>query len=184
MADIKYADILRNQHFNQFAALFSVAMSPQWRMKHPSVPSVRETLELRLSKLNRSLSKEATAIRNTFVYELVKMLTDIVEADPKLRYSSADLDWLYSTIDADTASVTFAMMFAVASTPREYLSAEQVAEITGDAPSTWRARAADRKIAGAFKAGKTWMFPILSLRAYGVSVPDAMAIAPESDLIP
>lgn len=169
--DKSLTEILHDSHFNAFAALFSIAISPKWRMAHPEVPDVRATLD-RLARLSRSLLKDATSIRDSFTKEFTLLLVQIVEADSRLHYSTDDLDWLYGVLDGDasTSRVTLSMLFAVAVTPRDFLTVEQVAEITGQNVSTWRAKAADGRIIGAFKVGKTWMFPLLSLKAYGVKV--------------
>lgn len=165
---------LHDPHFNSFAALFSIAISPKWRLAHPEVPDVRSILD-RLARLSRSLPKDATSIRNSFVKEFTLLLVQIVEADSRLHYSTDDLDWLYSMLDgieSDPSHVRaiLSMLFAVAVTPREFLTVEQLVEVSGEGASTWRARAANGDIIGAWKAGKTWMFPVLSLRAYGVNV--------------
>lgn len=163
--------ITQNPHFNAFAALFSVAISANWRMRHPEVPDVRSTLD-RLARLSRNLLKDATSIRNSFIHEITILLVQIVEADPKLHYSTEDLNWMFELLDGESgeARMILSMLFASAVSPRNFLTVEQVAEITGDGASTWRARAANGEIIGAWKAGKTWMFPLLSLKAYGVNI--------------
>ena len=170
-------EILENPHFLQYAAILSVAMSPKWRMLHPEIPSVRSALEHRLSRLNRAMLKGADNIKQNFIGEWTSMFARIVEADPDLYYRTEDVDWFVSVLDSDEqiARTTFSMLFAVASTRREFADAAQVAEATGEAESTWRNRGAAGEIIGAFKAGgKAWMFPVLSLRAYGIrNIPEA-----------
>lgn len=166
--------ILENQHFNQFAAILSVAMSPKWRMAHPSVPSVQETLEYRLARMNRGMLKDANAIKRDFKDAWTKMFAQILDADPKLRYRPEDDRWFTEVINGDesTARLTFSMLFAVATTRRTFLDAEQVAEITGEAKVTVRQKAERGEYIGAFKAGgKAWIIPELSLRAYGAKIP-------------
>lgn len=168
--------ILENPHFNQFAALLSIAMSPKWRMAHPEVPSVRSTIEHRLSRLNRGMLKDATNIKRDFIKEWSTLFMQIVEADPRLHYGVDDYDWFLEVMDGEEsiARTTFSMLFAVASTRRQFYSTEQVASFSDKAASTWRNLAAEGKIPGAFQVGNTnrWFFPELSLRAYGVKVPE------------
>jgi hypothetical protein len=168
--DINFSDILNNPHFSQFVVLLRVAMSQHWRMRHPEVPSVRSTIGYRLLKLSQSFSKHAPSIRQDFLSEWTMMFASIVEADPKLYYRTEDVDWFLGVLDGEYASLTMSMLFAAASSKQSYLTPAQVAEATGDGESSWRKRCADGEIIGAFKAGKQWLIPTTSLRAYGVNV--------------
>lgn len=169
------AEILENQHFNQFAAILAVTMAPGWRMRHPEVKSIRAALE-RLAKL----AKGFPDLRQTFVEEWWSMMSELVMADVKLlHYSEEDAKWFYEVVYSDDARVTMSMMFAVASSRQDWFTAEQLGESTSDAASTWRNRAANDEIVGARKAGKTWIFNGLALRAYGVPVPSPMNVEVE-----
>lgn len=171
---MSYTEILENKSFNQFAAILAVTMSPGWRMNHPEIKSVRANLE-RLAKLSRSFPNPHP--RQDFIDEWWSMLAELVMADVKLlRYSEDDAKWFYSIIYSDDARVTISMLFAVASTRQDWFTAEQLGESTPVAASTWRNRAANGEIVGATKAGKTWLFNGLALRAYGINVPSPMNI--------
>jgi len=166
-------EILKNPHFNQFAAMFSVAMAPGWQMRHPEVPSVRAKLEW-FARLFKDSSTPFDQVR--FVEEWSKILTALTVADPNLSYSTDDMDWFASVLDGKQANVTFSMLFAVASTPVLWLTLDQVADIAGGGASTWRKKASDGELVGARLAGKTWIIPQLSLKAYGIEIPTTMNI--------
>lgn len=182
MTEQRLSDILHNNNFCQFAMILSVAMSPKWRRAHPEIPSVRETLEYRLSRLNRGMIQEQlSGIKLDFIKEWTGLFIHIVEADPDLFYTTENMDWFGQVMDGDpgTARATFSMLFAVASTLRTLYTCEQVAEITGEAASTWRNRCAKGDIVGATKIGengKVWVIPSLSLQAYGVDVPSDLKV--------
>src|SRR6266487_3759867 len=174
-------EILDNQHFNQFAAILSVTMAPGWRMRHPEVPSIRGTVEYRLARLNRGMLKDAENIKRDFIGEWTDLFTQVVEADPGLRYSVEDMDWFVAVMDGDetTARLTFSLLFAVASTRTTWLTLDKIAEITGKPDSTLRRHASEGRYAGARLAGKTWIVPLLSLKAY-YDIPGTMNIEVET----
>ena len=168
-----FSGIINDPHFNQYAALLSMAMSPKWRMNHSEIPNVRATLEYRLSRLVRGYLEDATSIRDDIVKEFSTLIQSIVEADSKLFYRVADYEWFVEVMDSDAATARFVLtaLFAVSVSRRNFFSIEDVAEMAGDSAQKWRKRAADGQIIGAFQTGKTWVIPELSLRAIGVNVP-------------
>lgn len=168
MADMNFSEVLHNPHFNQFVALLRVAMSQHWRMRHPEVPSVRGTLEYRLSKLHHNLNQPS--IQHDFIAEWTNLFTSVVEADPKLYYRVEDMDWLISVLDGEDATTILSMLFAASFSPTVFVTPAQVAEATSTHESGWRNKCADGEIIGAFKAGKQWLIPVTALRAYGVDV--------------
>ena len=110
------------------------------------------------------------ASRQEFIGAFTDFITAVVHADPKLFYREEDMQWFTEVMEGNQALVTMSMLFAYASSKDAYLTPVQVAEATKDAESTWRNRAAAGEIIGAFKAGKQWLIPVTSLRAYGVNV--------------
>lgn len=167
--DIKFADILRNPHFSQFAALLSVPYrSMWWRKRHPEVP-----FWSRINTITRLMHDGGLAhksLRDQFIEEFTTLLMELVEADQKLYYRMEDMDWFLETLSGQYATVTMAMLFAMASAKQTYLTPMEIAEATNTSESNWRNKAAAGEIIGAFKAGKQWLIPTTSLRAYGVSV--------------
>lgn len=172
------SEIMNDPHFCQFAALLSLAMSPKFRMSHPEVPDVRATLEYRLIKLVRGYQEGATEIRDKIIQEFSGLIRQIVETNPdKYFYRVEDYDWFLRIVeDSEIARFVLTALFAVSVSRRTFYSSEEVEampEHDGKTRSAvwWRQRAQAGKIVGAFKAGNTWMFPDLSLRAIGVKVP-------------
>lgn len=171
-------DILNNPHFNHFAALLNVAMHPYWKQRHAEVPSVRETLGA-LGKLLHGDSFPES-IRQEFISKWTMLLVRIVEADPRLHYYEEDMQWFFEVIFSEDAKLVMAMLFAVATSKQSWYTSEQVASATGQSASTWKDKAADGRFIGAWKAGKTWMFPALALRAQAVKIP--MIVDEEEDI--
>lgn len=170
--EISYPEILKNQHFLQFAAIFNIAQSAQWRKHH-----VEFNVRVQLQQLAEKLQKESgwpASKRQDFILQWNTLVANIVSEDPRLQYSEEDMNWFVEILSLDNpeqAKAIFAMLFAVASTRRLWLTTAQVAKLTGEAESTWKNRAAQGKILGVHKEGKTWSFSALALRAYGVDVP-------------
>lgn len=161
------SETLNNPHFNQFAAILSVAMSARWRMAHPEFPNVWTTLN-RLARLNKGLSKKNREYRNTFIAEWTDLFMNLTDTDTDLQYSTDDATWFIEILDGDDeqAKATFSMLFAVASTKNELIALEDAAKLLGKAESTLRNDAAAGKILAAEKIGKSWFFNTLGLRAY------------------
>jgi hypothetical protein len=180
--------ILNNRHFAQFAAILSVAQSSSWRRSHPDIP-VLSSIE-RMVKLLRGGEGFPPELRREFLAIWSILLSQIVMAGPRLFYTEEDMHWLIDVLDGEAsgAKMILMMLFAYASAKQSYISAEQVAEITGEGASTWRNRASAGKIVGARKIGKTWLFSTTALRAYGIEVSDEIERgepeeSPDDDMI-
>lgn len=170
--------LTHNTHFLRLVALLSVPQAAGWRVAHPAIPPVRNTLN-RLMKLRKSLP--SASIRDDFFGELTSLLQTLVEADEALNYSTEDMDWILESISSEDAPLIFSLLFAYASCPVHWYSAEQVSQFTGNAPSTWRNRAAAGEIIGAKIVAKTWLFPESGLAAYGVALPPPMTVEIEEE---
>jgi len=164
-----YTDILKNPHFSQFAALLSVPYrSYQWRNQHPHIPFWLRTQEL--SKLLNGGGLAHPAMRDAFQEKFLKLINELRQADPRLKYSEEDIAWLIDTLQSEQASVAMSMLLAMASAKTTYATPVQIANATETNESTWRNRAASGEFVGAYKAGKQWLIPIMSLRACGITV--------------
>lgn len=170
--------LTRNVHFLRFVALLSVPQAAGWRMEHPEVPPVRNTLN-RLMRLRKGLP--ARTAQEDFMNEFSPLIQRLVEADTNLHYYTDDMDWITQSISSEDAPLIFSLLFAYASCPVHWYTAEQVSTFTNNAPSTWRMRAANGEIIGAKMVGKTWLFPESGLVAYGVQLPPPMTIEVEQE---
>ncbi len=168
-------DILRNKHFLQIASLLSVAQSPGWRMRHREMKSVRATLD-ELAKYIHGGSEafnSSETLKTQFYSTLTLLLADIVMQDVKLHYDQDDATWIVESLFSNQAAVTFSMLFAVSVSQQHWYSAEEVATFSGEAAGTWKNRAANNEVYAVERAGlRTWIFPELALRAFGVNVPN------------
>jgi hypothetical protein len=167
--EIDLSAILRNPHFSQFAALLSVPLrSMRWRQNHPEVPFW--TRVQTISKLMHDGGIAHKNLRTQFIEEFTTLIVELISADQRLFYRIEDMDWFVHILSGEYATVTMSMLFAIASSKQTYLTPAQIAKHTDTAESTWRNKAAAGEIIGAFKAGKQWLIPTTSLRAYGVNV--------------
>lgn len=164
---MKYSDILRNEHFNNLAAIIRVPfLSKTWKAEHPEVP-----FWTRLDNLTEVKTEQLFATnRQEFVKRFVAFLAELTQADPRLAYTEADLAWFVEQMDGANALVLVSLLFAWFSAPDELLTPAEVAAITDTGESTWRNKAAGGEIPGAVKKGKQWLLPRSVLRGQGVSV--------------
>ena len=162
-------EIQNDPHFLQFASILQVAMTAEWRAHHSAVQPVRERFESLVKMLPDDSTKPLD--KTSFLKAWTKLFVDLRNADSKLQYTDADMDWFAAVFDGKQTVVTLSMLFAFASTPLQWITLEQMAENTDDASSTLRKRAARGEIPGARIVGKTYIVPELLLRAYGIEIP-------------
>jgi hypothetical protein len=173
MPDTSLAEVLRNPHFNQYAAILSTAMNQAWRSKHPEVPSVRGTLD-RFSRLVKTAALSDPA-KQQFLSEFLGAYIAIVEADMRLLHRQEDMDWLLEIVDGGGIEMVaiFSMLFAVATARRQIYSLEQVAVTNELNAGTLKNRASRGEFVGAFKVAETnrWFFSEIGLLAQGLKIP-------------
>lgn len=163
---MNYWDILRNEHFNNIAAIVRVPFqSSSWRDNHVAMPFWTRLEEL--DKLRAVLGKKDS---KAFVAQFCRFLAELTESDPRLVYTQEDLAWFIKIMDSDQAESITALLFAWFSAPDEMLTPAEVAGRTGTHESGWRNKAAAGNIPGAIKKGKQWLLPRSVLRARGLSV--------------
>lgn len=152
-----YTDILKNEHFNNLANLIRrVFWSPQWRREHATVPFF--VLWKNMDAVTGIDSPPWN--KSQVVAAFTDLLTHLVEADPRLSYSTADYEWLVGVIDDDKLNkVTISLWKAYAVAPLSLLTPAEAADETDTSESSWRNRAAAGEIPGAFKKGKQWLIP-------------------------
>lgn len=176
-----FSSIMRNSHFNQFMMLLSVPFhSRRWRDEHPKVP-----YWLLLEPLKKAVFGKGDVwpqYKQQAFSAFVNLLVALVEADDRFRYSSEDMDWFVEMLDSEHGQVMLAMLLAAASCKSDYLTPVQVAEATHTAESTWRNRCASGEILGAVKAGKQWLIPTSSIRAYGYDIEVSGETIEEGDI--
>jgi len=164
---MKYSDILRNEHFNNLAAIIRVPFwSEAWRKQYNGVPFWSMLNDLNEIKTEQHFSQN----RAEFVARFCDLISSVTIADSNLDYTEADLAWFIQAMDDEHALAIASLLLAWASAPDELLTPAEVAEITGTADSTWRNKAAAGEIPGAVKKGKQWLLPRSVLRAQGADV--------------
>lgn len=169
-----FRDLLNDPHLNRFAGLFAIAMAPGWRRLHPEVASIRG----RLDRVAQIIRGGDTFDIGVFTSEWVKMITDIVTADPSLSYGSDDLDWLFGLLDDQNhARTAIMLLLATASTSPRWYTCDDLAKVSGKSAVWWRKQAA---LPGnpwlAITRGNTHLFHELILRAHGINTPPSLQI--------
>lgn len=163
---MNYLDILRNEHFNNIAAIVRVPFqSANWRDSHV-MPFWSRLAEL--DKLRATIDKKDG--KSAFVTRFCGFLLELTEVDPRLAYTQDDLAWFIESMDSDQAMPIAALLFAWFSAPDEMLTPAEVAARTETHESGWRNKAAAGEIPGAIKKGKQWLLPRSVLRSRGLPV--------------
>lgn len=159
--DIKFTDILHNDHFQNIALVLRRAGWPTaWRQAHPNVP---------YWTLTDKLKKVATAEfyhtnRSEIVNRFLDLFNAIVIADPRVYYGPDDLDWFVGEFERPHGLAMLWLMLAWVSAVPDYLTPLEIADETGTHESGWRNKAAAGEIPGAVKKGKQWLIPRWAVR--------------------
>jgi hypothetical protein len=162
---LNHTEILRNEHFNNLAAILRVSLTDHWRNEHPSVPVLKREDDLAKLVFAKNWPVDKAEVLDC----LTGWLTGLVQADPELMwYTMEDLDWLLGVLDSDDAKTVLSLFMAWIRAETEYLTPAEIAERTGTAESGWRNKAAAQEIPGAVKKGKQWLLPEVVLRAKGI----------------
>jgi hypothetical protein len=159
--------ILENAHFSRLADLIRVPMfSSAWRQEYPQVDF--------WAKINTFHKLTAPGLKSIDRAAVLMAFTDlmdsIVQADSRLFHRTSDLDWLIQVLDGDQAHLILNLLKAWYSAQAEYFTPAELVEITGQAESTWRNKAAAGDIPGTIKKGKQWLIPSWTLRAMGEDI--------------
>lgn len=163
MTNQSFADILKNPHFNNLAAICRVAANyrSRWLDQHPE--SKFRFYERAAQAL---VFSETPPVRAALLNAWLLLFSDL--AANGLSYTPEDLDWLVQVFDSGQAQVVLAIFCAWYTAPDTYLTPQEVADLTATSESNWRNKAAGGDIPGAYKAGKQWLLPASVLRAQGV----------------
>ena len=158
--DIKFTDIVHNNHFQTVALVLRTGWPVAWRQTHSNVPYWTLTDKLKKVATAEVFATNRTEIINRFF----DLFNAIVQADPRIQYGCDDLDWFVSEIDKPHGLAMLWLMLAWVSAVPDYLTPLEIADATDTAESTWRNKAAAGEIPGAVKKGKQWLIPRWAIR--------------------
>lgn len=164
-----FSDILHNPCFARLCVPIRVVFhSHEWKRAHPEVP-IRHLLE-RWEKFSLNYD----LYPHEYLPALINLLTAIGKATPRLMYQAKDLEGFQRLLEGRGAVVAH-LFGAYASAADRLITPVQAAEVSGNAESAWRNRAAAGDIPGAWKAGKQWLLPVSVIELlYCVAVPAEM----------
>lgn len=147
---ILFSDIVRHPSFQRFAALLRLAMRPSsWRYRRLShAPLHSYVRNLR----DMPLPHEKTKFMEAFTHLLVALN----QADQRLTWTEADMDWLVAQLDADHGPVVMALLLAFGSAPDRAVMLHELAALTGEPESTWRERCQRGDVPGADRNRRFW----------------------------
>lgn len=150
---MKFSEVLQDPHFNNLAAIIRWPFRSQmWKQKHDKVE-----FWTRIKALDKANADPFDSRR--WLLTLTDLLVAITDADPRLRYTTVDLDWMVAQMDGPHAATVASMFMAWFSAPDEMLTPAEIAKATDTAESTWRNKAATGHVPGSFKKGKQWLLP-------------------------
>ena len=164
---MSFTDILHDPHFCNLVAIIRFPLhSREWRVAHHVV-----RFSLRMASLELLMTWqhfENAQGRNEFARLFKRLLEDIQQADPRLRSSEGDMQWLLGVMDQEDALIPMSMLWASAYAQDRYLTPAEIAAQTGTSQSNWRNKAAAGHFPGAIKRGKVWLIPSAILRSRGI----------------
>jgi hypothetical protein len=173
--DIKFTDIIHNNHFQTVALVLRTGWPVAWRQTHSNVPYWTLTDKLKKVATAEFFATNRTEIINRFF----DLFNAIVQADPRIQYGCDDLDWFVSEIDKPHGLAMLWLMLAWVSAVPDYLTPLEIADATATAESTWRNKAAAGELPGAVKKGKQWLIPRWAVRGAMPDLEQAMGRADE-----
>lgn len=162
--DVQFSEILHNEHLQNIALVIRAGWPKKWRDEHPHVPYWNLT-----DKLKRVATAEFfESNRREIVNRFFDLFNAIIEADPRIRVETDDLDWFIRTMDQPHGLAVLWLLLAWASATPDYLTPQEIADASGTHESTWRNKAAAGGIPGAVKRGgekgRLWLIPREAVR--------------------
>jgi hypothetical protein len=150
------SDILKNEHFLNFANLIRIPFASQtWRRQHPDAPF----WALNEQFVNVTPTDVAWN-REDVIKAFSDLIHEIVKADWRLDYSADDYHWFVGLLDREPIEYRpIIKMLQGYYAAEDWVSTSEAAKLTEEAESTWRNRCADGLVPGADKKGKTWLIP-------------------------
>lgn len=164
---MRFSAILYDPHYCNLVAIILLPLhSRAWREAHAVVRFSSRMREIDLLMTWQHF--ENAQERNDFTRLLTSLLQDMQLADPRLRYSEEDAQWLMDVMDQEDALVPMGMLWASAYGQDRYLTPPEIAALTGTSQSNWRNKAAAGIFPGAVKRGNVWLIPSAILRSRGI----------------
>lgn len=162
-------DIVCSAYFRSLVAFLRIPLCYQeWKNAHPDVP-----LERLIEKISSALfdEKDDTPLESAALFTDFISLTKAVEAvDPRLRVSLGALLWLKDVLDEYPSSslAILHMLLAATYTLPEIMTTAQLATLRQESEESWRQKAQNGKIPGAYNSRNRWLLPIGTLYVMGV----------------
>ena len=123
----QYTALSDNPHFQHLSALWHVGYSMHWRQAHAGVPFWSLTNQV-IQVVTDLPTIAKQAVFNTFL----DLFFSMINADRRLHYSTADMDWLIETIEREDARTCLLLFVGHASCSRTRSPAQESEEEHGD----------------------------------------------------
>jgi len=163
-------DIVQSAHFQSLVGFLRIPLCYQeWKNAHPEVP-----LERLIEKISPALfdEKDNTPPESAALFANFISLTKAVEtADPRLRVSLGALLWLKDVLDQYpyASLAVLHMLLAATYTLPEMMTTAQLATLRQESEESWRQKAQNGKIPGAYNSRNRWLLPVGTLYVLGVA---------------
>lgn len=162
-------DIVYSAYFRSLVAFLRIPLCYQeWKNAHPDVP-----LERFIEKISPALfdEKDNTPPESAALFADFISLTKAVEAaDPRLHVSLGALLWLKDVLDEYPFSslAVLHMLLAATYTLPEMITTAQLATLRQESEESWRKKAQNGKIPGAYNSRNRWLLPVGTLYVMGI----------------
>jgi len=177
---MELTQILNNPHFCNLVAIIRIPLhSYEWRDENPEV-----RFSARIHSIESWVTRtqfQSESDKFEFMQRFISLLKDMMKADDRLRYTSADIQWFTEAMMQEQALVIMSMLFASAYAEYQYLTPPEIAAKTGTSESNWRNKAAAGEFPGATKRGKLWHIPLSVLQSRGI-ITESITPTEEDDI--
>ena len=151
---MKLTEFFNSPSLQRLAFVIRVGYRSQyWQKRRPRLP-----FKLLTNNFDRVTKSDNNWNHDEVVAAFSQLYSRVVESDSRLYYKTEDVIWFIKQLDNENY-LAIHFMKVLWTTPHEYLTLEEVTEITTMSARTWREKAAKGRVPGATKKGKTWLIP-------------------------
>lgn len=162
-------DIVSSAYFLSLVAFLRIPLCYQeWKNAHPDVPLDRLIEKISSAPFDE---KDKTPPESAALFaDFISLIKAVEAADPRLHVSLGALLWLKDVLGQYPYSglAVLHMLLAATYTLPEMITTAQLATLRQESEESWRQKAQNGKIPGAYNSRNRWLLPVGSLYVMGV----------------